>query len=162
MECPNCQSQDVYKCSVAYEQGTSVSKTTGTSSGTSQGIGVVGQAAYIQSGTHNAAHSSTTTTRSEFARRAAPPKNWFFISLSTSIAAGVVLLAMALLINLVQSLETLWGILALISGVILALSAPVLIVTYFFRAKFDAADERWRQSWICGRCGSIFVPQQDV
>ncbi|WP_143323042.1 hypothetical protein [Candidimonas nitroreducens] len=68
---------------MAYEQGTTTTTTSGTATGQSMGSSTQGGFGVAQ---HNIQTSSTSTTRTRFAQRAAPPNNW--------IAAPLVLLVL--------------------------------------------------------------------
>lgn len=66
MHCPNCQSEDLYLCSTAYDQGTTV--TLRELDGSGMAIGLSGTTAH---GTVQGSEESEH--RTAFARKAAPP-----------------------------------------------------------------------------------------
>jgi hypothetical protein len=50
------------------------------------------------------------------------------------------------------------GILILVALAVMALSIWTLVAALKYRPKYRAAYERWLKTWICGHCGSKFVP----
>jgi hypothetical protein len=145
MQCPRCQSPNVQTCSMAYEQGTSTTTTRGT--GTGQSAGYSAQSGYGVA-QHNIQTSSTSTTRTPFAQRAAPPNNWIFAPLTLLFLLGGI-----------------YGIL-LIPGtlppqnwlLLLMLPAAFWLYRLIRSPKYREARARWESSWICAACGNIFVP----
>jgi hypothetical protein len=158
--CPKCQSPNTQLCSIAHEQGTSTTKTSGTATGQSVGYSAGGGFGVAQ---HNLQTSSTSTTKSAFAQRAAPPTNWYYVFVASSMAC-------ALFIVIVGS--NLRSVLGFISHDIEGLAGPIWIAillwlavsllglsrTYPKRHKYAEGKRRWRASWICAACGNIFVP----
>ena len=122
MECPKCHSHNAQLCSVAHEQGTSTTKTSGTATGQSIGSSTQGGFGVAQ---HNLQTSSTSTTKSAFAQRAAPPTNWFVVFTLSSIAC-------ALFIVLVGF--NLRNILGFISHDIEGLARPIWLVILLWLA----------------------------
>jgi predicted lipid-binding transport protein (Tim44 family) len=132
---------------MAYEQGTSTTTTQGT--GTAQSIGSSTQGGFGVAH-HNIQTSSTSTTRTPFAQRAAPPNNW--------IAAPLVLLLM---------LGGIYGILLMgtlppQNWLLLLMTLPAYWLYRLIRSpKYREARAQWEKSWICAACGNIFVPSNN-
>lgn len=130
MVCQHCQSPNVLKCKVAYEQGTS----TGT----------------IQTPGGNEM-DRTVKTSTEFAKRAAPPSSGIKASLGwTALWAVVVALAS------VGGTEMNGFV---YFGVVMALLGAGALV-WFVKAlpSYNAKLAEWERSWICRACGERFLP----
>ena len=146
MQCPKCQSTTTQLCSMAHEQGTTTTTTHGTATGQSIGSSTQGGFGVAQ---HNIQTSSTSTTRTAFAQRAAPPNNW--------IAAPLTLLVM---------LGGIYGILRMgtlppQNWLLLLMIPPAYWLYRLIRSpKYREARARWETSWICAACGHIFVPEE--
>ena len=157
MHCPECHSDDVYLCSVAHEQGTSTAKARTHYAGGSLGWGM----SALHRGT--ADHSSVAQTR--FAKRAAPPTNYFEAALGATILSGAAV-ATIYVASLIWGMRGLAAVLFVLCAVIvvpvLLVAGLVLLLTFPFRRRFRAAAARWRRSWICARCGRIFSPDEDA
>lgn len=153
MQCPKCQSGNIQLCSMAYEQGTSTTTTQGTAVGHSMGASTQGGFGVAQ---HNIRTSSTSTTRTPFAERAAPPKNWFGIWAAQVAISGVA----AVLVFFAHSLIQVIGVLEIVFVPWLLISLIGVGLTYPKRYHYAEAQARWASSWICAACGSIFVPNQ--
>jgi hypothetical protein len=159
MQCPKCQSPNTQLCSIAHEQGTSTTKTSGTATGQSVGYSAGGGFGVAQ---HNIQSSSTSTTKTAFAQRAAPPTNWFVIFVLSTIGSAIFLFivlhylpngadvggGVGNLVRPIRSAALLWT----------AISLVCLALTYPKRHKYAEEKRRWQASWICAACGNIFVP----
>jgi len=161
MECPKCHSHNAQLCSVAHEQGTSTTKTSGTATGQSIGSSTHGGFGVAQ---HNFQTSSTSTTKSAFAQRAAPPTNWFVVFILSSIACALFIVLVGFnLRNILgfisHDIEGLAGPLWIVILLWLAVSLLGLLRTYPKRQQYAEGKRRWRASWICGACGNLFVPE---
>lgn len=161
MECPKCHSHNAQLCSVAHEQGTSTTKTSGTVTGQSIGSSTQGGFGVAQ---HNLQTSSTSTTKSAFAQRAAPPTNWYFAFLASSVACGLFIVIVGFNLRSVlgfisHDIEGLARPIWLVILLWLAVSLFGLSRTYPKRQQYAEEKRRWRSSWICGACGNIFVPE---
>lgn len=146
MQCPKCESNDVLLCSVAYEQGKSVTESKGTSEG---GDG---------SGRFTADHESTHTTLTEFAKRAAAPElttNALWYSLIGAVVAFFIV--PSVWADLTHHGSPLWLHLLLLALIVVAIYR--LATGYKKRSAEDGARRAaWERSWICKRCGAIFDP----
>ena len=146
MQCPKCESDDVLLCSVAYEQGKSVTESKGTSEG---GDG---------SGRFTADHESTHTTLTEFAKRAAAPElttNSLWYSLIGAVVAYFVVPEFWRTSGHVPQ----WVHLLLLAFIAVAIYR--LATGYKKRrSEDDVRRAAWERSWICKRCGTIFDPSK--
>lgn len=152
MQCSNCGSDDVLLCSVAYQQGKIETQTKTTSSG-SYGAGAGG-------GRMNARHTSTSTSLTEFAGRAAPPKPAFDGACMNVIAAVVALVIIPAAVSDVfhtQSAMLFYALLAVVAYTIYRLT-----IAYRNRPEDRARRDEWERSWICTRCGTMFLPETDT
>jgi hypothetical protein len=144
--CPNCQSEDVQTLQVVFDEGTSRldGRQTGGGVGWSPGHGV---------GVGVGGGKIRGTTQSVLAQKAAPPKR-------KSVAGGVVvaIIGLVLLIGLVSA-----GGGAIAAGIIIGLILMALGVYAAYRANgYNASEwpglyEQWRKSWMCRKCGTVFV-----
>jgi hypothetical protein len=160
MECPKCQSSNAQLCSVAHAQGTSTTKTSGTATGQSVGYSAGGGYGVAQ---HNLQTSSTSTTKSAFAERAAPPTNWYYVFVASSVACALFIVIVGFNLRSVlgfisHDIEGLAGPIWIGTLLWLAVSLFGLSRTYPERQKYAEAKRRWAASWICVACGNIFVP----
>lgn len=151
MQCPKCQSGNVQLCSMAYEQGTTTTTTSGTATGHSMGSSTQGGFGVAQ---HNIQTSSTGTTRTPFAKRAAPPTNWFGIWATQAVTAGIG----AVVVYFAHSLLQIIGVLEIVFVPWLLIALIGVALTYHKRQRYADAQARWRASWICVACGNKFVP----
>jgi hypothetical protein len=151
MKCPQCDSEDVYLCSVAYAQGTSKTTSTTRTQGQSYGGGQVAFA--------NASHKTTSSSQTAFAAQAAPP--------SSKLKPALAAVALSLLVSwglshLTSPMHPEPGLLKVIM-VAAVLGSIWWVVTAFRHLPQHRLDkERWSRSWICARCGHKFVPESDV
>ena len=120
---------------------------TGSTSGAYYGTN--GDAGMI-SGSHN----STSTSLTEFGKKAAPPEN--------PLGPAISFVALAIVSNMI--VHGIWphlnGIVTLIflGGIGLSLWGLYLAIRDQPRFREDKA--RWQKSWICARCGEIFLPAE--
>lgn len=130
---------------MAYEQGTSTTTTRGTGTGQSIGSSTQGGFAVAQ---HNIQTSTTSTTRTPFAERAAPPNNW--------IAAPLVLL---LMLGGIYAILLIPGTLPPQNWLLLLMILPAYWLYRLIRSpKYREARAQWERTWICAACGNIFLP----
>jgi len=141
MGCPQCGSVDAYSCPIAFERGTSP----GTSSG-SQTYSASGEGGWVRG---TGVHGGSTTSQTGFAQRAAPPSHGLdegpmIIFLGAAVAVVGTFWGGAALYG-IGALFALWGVGHLIYRVV--------TLPDWFKRKAE-----WRRSWICGRCGTVFLP----
>lgn len=139
MQCPICQSNNVQKCSVAHEQGTITTRTSGV--GTGQSTGHVAQGGFTTF-QHNHQVSSTSTATTAFAKRAAPPTHWFAIWRGNSVGSLVTVVAVYFL----HGLANIIGVAEILAVPWLIVSLIGLALTYPKRRKYDEAERRWNAS----------------
>lgn len=139
MKCSNqkCGSDDVFLCSVAYEQGTTKSSRSGSYTSHDGGAGDF---------------ESETVTRTPFAEKAAPPDSGIGVGLGLVFATW----AFAWIADSAKASDGWWYAIALYF---------VAAVVFFLRRLFQLpAHYRrmavWRKSWICKRCGAISRPEE--
>jgi hypothetical protein len=157
MECPQCQSQDVIRCAIAYEQGTTTSQSQGTSTGRGAYTESHVATGDVVSGgvTMNRDIRSTTTSQTAFARRCAPPTStWKYALLATVVFAVVDFFLFALVVD--GDLRPNSFVHLMYAG--LAVSVLWLALTIFNWPKYRAQLARWRKTWVCVRCGHQFLP----
>lgn len=151
MQCPKCQSNNALLCSMAYEQGTSITQTKGVGSGHSVGYSAQGGFGVAQ---HNVQTTSTSKTQTPFAKRAEPPTNWFGLWAMNALGSGVAVVVVYFLHGLVK----LFGIAEIVAVPWLVVALVGLLLTFPGRHKYKETQRRWEASWICAACGNIFVP----
>ena len=141
--CPQCRSTEIQRFSVAYQSGISKvsTKTTGIGMSLSGKIGI--------GGAKTKGHSQT-----ELSRITAPPERhsygiWFGCGL-------IVYLFLAILLEGYKVPGRLANILAIIGGWGPALFFMVRAFR-FNRDVYPQRMQRWKNSWICFRCGHKFV-----
>ncbi len=138
MQCTTCQSDNVQRLSLIYEQGTHNIRTTGHTTGAGVGIGRGGL------GFGGGSATTTTTGKSQTiaARKAAPPDKKK-IGIPFAIAAvGLVLMPV--------------------------MGTPVLLIALaiggFLFWKYSQYNKNvypplyaaWEKSWLCNKCGAIY------
>ena len=132
MQCPDCQSNDVYSCRTAYERG--------TRRGSYSGYGDAGS------------HSGTTFSQTPLARKAGPPQPGLLV-------APQLLFLTAVLVYAKKITKVTWfdqyG--ELILGGIILVSGGLFVVSVLNLPNYYRQLNIWKQSWICGRCGQIFI-----
>ena len=158
--CPKCRSPNTQLCSLAHAQGTATTKTSGTATGQSVGYSAQGGFGVAQ---HNLQTSSTSTTKSAFAERAAPPTNWYYVFVASSVVCALFIVIVGSNLRSVlgfisHDIEGLAGPIWIAILLWLAVSLLGLSCTYPKRHKYAEEKRRWRASWICAACGNIFVP----
>jgi hypothetical protein len=138
MKCQNtaCGSTDTQLCSLAYEQGTTHSKTSGTATW-SDGSG------------DSSTYEANTVSRTAFAERAAPPVS----GVGQGIGATLTFLFVGFLAYdfVPTSVHVVFAILILGA----AAYTVMRIVNFPKHLRQHAA---WERSWICKRCGTISTP----
>jgi hypothetical protein len=156
MKCGICESDNVQKLSVIYQNGTS--KTTGNihSSHTGGGLGL-GSGGFGGFGGIGSSNSRvSTTTSSDLAMRCAPPEKYNFK------APGLMALFAAAAIFLFDGLARMemTGIASL--AIIGAIGGAVYLGytgVKFNREKYPVLMQAWSKKWHCNKCGEIFERQ---
>jgi hypothetical protein len=147
MQCPKCDTQDCFLCSIAHAQGKTTTKTSGSTSGTYYG-------ANGNAGVMGGTHRSTSTSLTEFGKKAAPPDN----PLGPAIGG----LALAIFANF--ALHGIWPHVSAVASLIflglLGLAVWWLYTAIRDQPRFREDKARWQKSWICARCGEIFLPAE--
>jgi hypothetical protein len=144
----------VYLCSIAHAQGTTKVQTTTQLSGTTVGTvyGAQGvNAAMLQHGGTQTTHS---TLQTEFAKRAAPPTNWFTVWSAQAVISAITVVAVYFL----HSLAAFLGVFELLAVPWLLVSLVGTVLTYPKREGYARAAFDWQRTWICTRCGTKFIP----
>lgn len=157
MECPQCQSQDVIRCAIAYEQGTTTIESRGTSTGGGSYTGSAVRTGDFVSGgvaTHQDIRSSSTS-QTAFARRCAPPTSTFKWALLATVIFAV---ADFFLLGLVAGGDIRPSSFVHLMYAGLGVSVLWLALTIFNWPKHRARLARWRKAWVCVRCGHQFLP----
>ena len=144
MQCPKCQSQDVSLCSVAHEQGTTTTHTSGSAD--FGGSAMHGGVALKQN------INTTSESQTAFAERCAPPTS----SLGTALGFCIALMALLFIAPQFGTGQTVMRIMQGLFG----LCAVWSVLAFLNLPKHRAALARWRKTWICGRCGTFFVPEE--
>jgi len=158
LQCPKCQSDNVQKVEMAYMAGTS--NLAGKVSGGSIGVGTLG----VGVGAHSGTLSGTQQT--ELAKTLAPPPNQFASTIAGIFVGGVVLgfvlfIVAMFFFDLKPSLSLLfWSTLIITTPIVIA------VVMYVksdgaqkLKAEFTTATYKWKNSYICFKCGTKFVGQ---
>ena len=153
MKCYTCESDNVQKLSVIFQNGTS--KTTGSihSSHTGGGIGL-GSGGFGGFGGVGSSNSTVnTTTSSDLAKRCAPPDKYNF---KAPLLMGMLaLVAIFIFDGLAQmdmaGMATL-AILGLIGG---AAYSGYKGFTYN-KTEYPVLMQAWSKKWHCNKCGEIF------
>lgn len=150
MQCPKCNSNDTVSCPIAYEQGSSVSTAQSRVSGYVHGA---------QSGYMTGSNTTTTTSQTAFAKRAAPPiepgGRWS-LRLGIPVTVLFAFLAWAVSGNMWQMYEKLAYLSGLVTVVWFLTRRPA-----YRRARdaYLAQLREWHDSWICRSCGAKFLPK---
>ncbi len=144
MQCPKCQSGDIARAAVVFEQETRrvTTTTTGMGVGLRGGIGVgVG--------------ASTGTQQTRFASRCRPPakKKMVIPGVGFFIAVIVVVVIMSSIKN-IAILNLVGFLVAIIGGVGL-----IIRNTVFNLKTWPQLYDQWQQSWVCRSCGASFIPR---
>jgi hypothetical protein len=148
MQCPKCESDDVLLCSVAHDQGKTTHQIKGTSNGAVGGQRTTGD------------HSSTGTSITEFARRAAPPQPAFDRAILNVIAAVAAFIILPSALKDLTHSHANWAYYPLLACI--AFTIYRLTVAAKDKPLDRARREEWERSWICKRCGTIFDPENQV
>jgi hypothetical protein len=143
MQCPKCQSQNVFLCSVACEQGTITTTTRGSAT-----------SSVDQTTMHI---DTTSTSRTAFAQRCAPPTStlrWAILATLVMLSANV-----AMQVHLhVKGMFAGNGTHAMLG--VLAICVLWLILAIRNRPRYRESLERWRRTWACASCGNFFRFEQ--
>lgn len=162
MRCPSCESDNVRRLSVVYDEGsyTETSKSTTNMSG--GGVMMAGTAGGVY--TSRQAGTTTTTTRglSELAKKAAPPEKRKPIREFLGMLAGLVvvsLIATAILATLLPLPDFMiqLGAIAFFIWAMRRLIASTKRDLEYNRSEFPDRLEQWKNSWLCSKCGEIYV-----
>jgi hypothetical protein len=147
--CPKCNSTDLKKVSVAYEEGLFRSNARTRIRGVLVGSGgpdvVVGSA--TTKGTHQTALS----------KRLSPPKKWSYLKLVVGFGA-VSFIALVVYVHSVMSSPStgsslpvqLYGLIASCAFVFL-----VLLARRHNHFKYAQELQQWDRSYVCARCGAV-------
>lgn len=143
MQCPKCQSQNVLVCSVAYAQGTITTTTKGSAT-----------SSVDQTNVHV---NTTSTSRTAFAQRCAPPTS----TLRWAILATLVMLLInvAILAHL-HAKQMFAGTGTHVMLGILAVCVLWLILAIRNRPNYRESLQRWRKTWACASCGKFFLSEE--
>jgi hypothetical protein len=147
MNCPKCESDDVYLCSAAYEQGST--RTTTTSRGTASTLGY-SQGTGVGTAQTNISTTSSSVSRTAFAEKAAPPKSYL---------GKMILWAVGSLLAVLVLTPSVWSGLKHWAWISLAGSIVGTFFSFKNRPAYREALARWQKSWICTRCGNKFMPE---
>lgn len=104
---------------------------------------------------HAGTQKSTAKSVTDFARRAAPPTNWFGVWSMQAFISAIAAVAVYFLHGLVAVI----GVLELVAVPWLLVSVTCAVLTYPKREGYARAMDDWRRMWICARCGNKFIPQ---
>jgi hypothetical protein len=144
VSCPQCNTEDTQRLSLAYESG--ISDVNTTSSGTGIGFGSGGIGIGIGS---SQTHGIAQTVLSQ---RAAPPfKASYLLILKRWFIALILATVFMLIINASGMLERVIS-LAIHATAVFALFRA----TAFNHNQWPVLFQKWQQSYICLRCGNIF------
>jgi hypothetical protein len=152
MQCPQCNSNDTVSCPIAYDQGTSLSKSSSSVSGIVTSSG--------QPGVISGSGTTTTESHTPFAMRAAPPKMPFSI-----IGMGFFLAPVCIMIALFAHSLQFWlnctfGIIGI--WIVYAMVQDWRGHPIIKRREWEEwrhAMGEWQRTWICKSCGSKFFPR---
>jgi hypothetical protein len=140
MQCKSCGSDNVQKLSLVYEQGTQNIKTTGRTYGSGVGVGRGG----IGAGFGSARTTTTGKSQSLAAKKAAPPEKK-----PIALAIGVIVIGLFIAI----------AIDAVAVGLIAVAIGGFLFWTFYRYNKntFPPLYAEWDKSWLCNKCGAVYV-----
>lgn len=143
MQCPKCQSPNVLLCSVACAQGTVTTTTKGSATSS------------VDLTTMHV--NTTSTTRTAFAQRCAPPTS----TLWWAVLATLVMLAVNVAMQVHLHVKALFAGTGthVILGV-LAVCVLWLILAIRNRPHHRESLQRWRRTWACASCGKFFLPEE--
>jgi hypothetical protein len=149
LHCPNCQSADVKKLSVAHQEGRFRVDTRARLSGV-----VVGE------GGSNVAIGRATTRgieQTELSKRLSPPAKWSYKKL-VLWPAIVSFVALVVYVRSVMSGPAPASSLPVTLYAVLAPTAFIALITVFWRhnhSTYQRQYAQWNQSFICERCGAV-------
>ena len=138
MHCPTCQSDNVQKLSLVYEQGTQKIRTKGRTRGGGVGIGRGG----LLAGAGSATTTTTGKSQSIAAEKAAPPDKKQMMLPVGIIAAGILI-----------------GFKAVLVGLALVAIGGFIFWKFhqYNKQVFPPLYAQWEKSWLCNRCGTIYT-----
>lgn len=149
LRCPKCNSTDLKKVSLAYEEGLSRSNARTRIRGVLVGSGgpdvVVGSAA--TKGTHQTALST----------RLNPPKRWSFLKLVVAFAIVSFIALVVYIRNVMASPSVSSSLPVKIYGLIAScVFVGLVILTWRHNhSTYTRQLGHWDQSYVCGRCGTV-------
>jgi len=141
MNCPSCNSDNTQRLEVVFEQGTNHINTT-SSTNVRPAFGAISTA--------KATTSTSGVSMSKSAQKAAPPPKKGYKVPAIGVIVGLVVVFATL-----QPFNVLWFII----GLVIACGAGYLLFSAFkYNMKsWPDAYQVWQKSWMCNKCGSIFV-----
>jgi len=139
--CPKCQSENTVRCALAYASGSST--------------GVFG-ALTLDGGGNLGSVGGSSMNQTLLARNVAPLKEDSVGCLWVLVAPGVLLI----LLGVAVTPNSEMGLIPLIGGFALC-GIPMAKSSQIENKKpeFERDLERWQDSWICLRCGKIYLPK---
>lgn len=144
MQCTQCNSDNVQKLSLVYEQGTQNIQTTGHTTGAGVGFGSGGLGAAFGSARTTTAGKSQSIT----AQKAAPPNKKPLILQVVLTIVGILLL--------MADFKGGWAI--VLGWGLIATGGFMIWKSYQYNKNtYPPLYAEWQRSWFCNKCGSIFL-----
>lgn len=141
MNCPNCQSEQIRKLSVVYEEGLAQFNARTESLATGSGGSAWGTSA------------TEGVSQTALSQKAAPPKKESVIKLALMFFVGMFVFGIILSLFLEQG-SFLIGVLML--GYI-AMAIFTLYKTFIYNIReFPGVYAEWQRSYMCMQCGTVF------
>ncbi|BDI07342.1 hypothetical protein [Sphaerotilus microaerophilus] len=142
MKCPQCGSDTTQRLQVVHEQGTQLINTTSNTVGTGFNASPLASL-----GLAGARTKTTGTAQSAMAQRAAPPPRY-------PVVAGLGVVLFGLLCLAGDGWAKLGGLALMATGLYASHWAHA-----YNREKWPALYARWESSWLCSKCGCIYVQE---
>lgn len=144
MQCTQCNSDNVQKLSLVYEQGTQNIQTTGYTTGSGVGVGSGG----LGVGFGSTRTTTTGKSQSIVAQKAAPPDKKSLVLPIVMVIGGIFFL--------MASFKGGWAI-VLGWGLIAAGGFMIWKGYQYNKNTYPPLYTEWQRSWFCNKCGSIFM-----
>lgn len=146
-KCPKCNSDNIVRFSVAYNNGTSnVSLQT---KGSGVGIGTGGVGVGVGSA------STTGTAMSNTAQIAAPPRQKSVVG--TFVRTIIIYSIIGVILNLLFDTHKIRGELVIEDIIFFVLPTYLAVQAYKYNKNvYPNLLYHWQHSWICNKCGHIF------